>query len=162
MKSLELFSKKDGLVMLRFVVNVTLPALLLHTLSTSTSMYTPSQATKYLSNMPIVLCSMFVSFTAMGSALYLYYKRPSNEMIVRQSMAGVNLGTYSYPFIEAIWGSEGLRLATLYDLPNSIFVFVISAVVFFVRTLQDEKGRKYRASSRRRWDVFWRVYHGKN
>ena len=131
MKSLELFSKKDGLVMLRFVVNVTLPALLLHTLSTSTSMYTPSQATKYLSNMPIVLCSMFVSFTAMGSALYLYYKRPSNERgLFVGSMAGVNLGTYSYPFIEAIWGSEGLRLATLYDLPNSIFVFVISAVVF--------------------------------
>ena len=131
MKSLELFSKKDGLVMLRFVVNVTLPALLLHTLSTSTSMYTPAQATKYLSNMPIVLCSMFVSFTAMGSALYLYYKRPSNERgLFVGSMAGVNLGTYSYPFIEAIWGSEGLRLATLYDLPNSIFVFVISAVVF--------------------------------
>ena len=112
-------------------MNVTLPALLLHTLSTSTSMYTPAQATKYLSNMPIVLCSMFVSFTAMGSALYLYYKRPSNERgLFVGSMAGVNLGTYSYPFIEAIWGSEGLRLATLYDLPNSIFVFVISAVVF--------------------------------
>ena len=131
MKSLDLFSKKDGLVMLKFVVNVTLPALLLHTLSTSASMYTPAQATKYLSNMPIVLCSMFVSFTAMGSALYLYHKRPSNERgLFVGSMAGVNLGTYSYPFIEAIWGSEGLRLATLYDLPNSVFVFIISAVVF--------------------------------
>ena len=41
MKRLDLFSKKDGLVMLKFVVNVTLPALLLHTLSTSASMYVP-------------------------------------------------------------------------------------------------------------------------
>jgi predicted permease len=81
--------------------------------------------------LPSVLCSAFVSLTAMGSALYLYFKRPSNERgLFVGSMAGVNLGTYSYPFIEAIWGSEGLRLATLYDLPNSVFVFIISAVVF--------------------------------
>ena len=138
MKRLDLFSKKDGLVMLKFVVNVTLPALLLHTLSTSASMYTPhvngngGQSQYFVSKfLPIVLCSAFVSLTAMGSALYLYFKRPSNERgLFVGSMAGVNLGTYSYPFIEAIWGSEGLRLATLYDLPNSVFVFIISAVVF--------------------------------
>ena len=137
MKRLDLFSKKDGLVMLKFVVNVTLPALLLHTLSTSASMYTPhvnngGQSQYFVSKfVPIVLCSAFVSLTAMGSALYLYFKRPSNERgLFVGSMAGVNLGTYSYPFIEAIWGSEGLRLATLYDLPNSVFVFIISAVVF--------------------------------
>ena len=124
MKRLDLFSKKDGLVMLKFVVNVTLPALLLHTLSTSASMYTPhvnnggGQSQYFVSKfLPIVLCSAFVSLTAMGSALYLYFKRPSNERgLFVGSMAGVNLGTYSYPFIEAIWGSEGLRLATLYDL----------------------------------------------
>ena len=137
MKRLDLFSKKDGLVMLKFVVNVTLPALLLHTLSTSASMYTPhvnnGNGQQYFVSkfLPIVLCSAFVSLTAMGSALYLYFKRPSNERgLFVGSMAGVNLGTYSYPFIEAIWGSEGLRLATLYDLPNSVFVFIISAVVF--------------------------------
>ncbi|CAL6447201.1 unnamed protein product [Bathycoccus prasinos] len=137
MKRLDLFSKKDGLVMLKFVVNVTLPALLLHTLSTSASMYTPhvnnGGGQQYFMSkfLPIVLCSAFVSLTAMGSALYLYFKRPSNERgLFVGSMAGVNLGTYSYPFIEAIWGSEGLRLATLYDLPNSVFVFIISAVVF--------------------------------
>ena len=137
MKRLDLFSKKDGLVMLKFVVNVTLPALLLHTLSTSASMYAPhvnnGNGQQYFVSkfLPIVLCSAFVSLTAMGSALYLYFKRPSNERgLFVGSMAGVNLGTYSYPFIEAIWGSEGLRLATLYDLPNSVFVFIISAVVF--------------------------------
>ena len=89
MKRLDLFSKKDGLVMLKFVVNVTLPALLLHTLSTSASMYTPhvnnGNGQQYFVSkfLPIVLCSAFVSLTAMGSALYLYFKRRSNERGIR-------------------------------------------------------------------------------
>jgi hypothetical protein len=34
------------------------------------------------------------------------------------------------PHTEAIWGADGLRLAALYDIPNAIIVFGVSAAIF--------------------------------
>jgi len=168
--SFKVFTKRDGLVMLRFVVNVTLPALLITTLTetiignsiqllppttaltaatantltmitNAPTALTSASSSSLVTTVPLIFCSIFASLSMMGSALYLYSKRPSNERgLFVGAMAGVNLGTYSYPFIEAIWGSEGLRIATLYDLPNSIFVFVISSMVFSYERSKQKKG----------------------
>ena len=42
----------------------------------------------------------------------------------------LRVGTFAYPFLEAVWGADGLRLAALYDIPNGLVVFGLAAGVF--------------------------------
>lgn len=103
--------RDDGRVMLRFVVQVTLPALLLHTLTHSGPLFGPGT--------PLVfLIAILASAIVAGGSYLLYRRRPSYERGLLVGCAtGVNLGTFAYPFLEAVWGPEGLRLAALYDSP---------------------------------------------
>ena len=143
-------------------MNVTLPALLLHTLSTSTSIvYTPSQATKYLSNMPIVLCSMFVSFTAMGSALYLYYKRPSNERGLLSWEYGWS--EFRNVFVSLHRSHLGQRRVTVSHFVRFAKLYICLRHLggcVFVSTLPRRKGENI--SRPTTVGCIRRVYHGKN
>ena len=116
----------DGRVALRFVVNVTLPALLLHALTHGAPLLGPG--------VPLVwLTATFASAFVAGIAWFVYRRRPSYERgLLVGSACGVNLGTFAYPFVEAVWGPAGLRLAALYDIPNAIVVFAVSGAVFAI------------------------------
>ena len=116
--------RDDGRVMLRFVVQVTLPALLLHTLTHSGPLFGPGTPLVF---MIAVLASAIVT----GGSYLLYRRRPSYERGLLVGCAtGVNLGTFAYPFLEAVFGPEGLRLAALYDIPNALIVFGIASAIF--------------------------------
>lgn len=114
----------DGKVMMKFVVNVTLPALLFYTLTHSGPLFGPGA--------PLVFGTAIVASAAvMGGAYVMYRKRPSYERgLLLGCLTGVNLGTFAYPFLEAVWGADGLRLAALYDIPNGIIVFGVAAGIF--------------------------------
>ena len=116
----------DGRVALRFVVNVTLPALLLHALTHGAPLLGPG--------VPLVwLTATFASAFVAGIVWFVYRRRPSYERgLLVGSACGVNLGTFAYPFVEAVWGPAGLRLAALYDIPNAIVVFAVSGAVFAI------------------------------
>ena len=104
-------------------------ALLLHTLTHSGPLFGPGTPLVF---MIAVLASAIVA----GGSYLLYRRRPSYERGLLVGCAtGVNLGTFAYPFLEAVFGPEGLRLAALYDIPNASIVFGIAsaflAVLFF-------------------------------
>ena len=143
-------SRDDGKVMLRFVVNVTLPALLLHTLTHSGPLLGPGT--------PLVwLVSIFATAFVASLGFLVYRRRPSYERgLLVGSLCGVNLGTFAYPFVEAVWGADGLRLAALYDIPNALIVFGVSAAVFAAE--QRETQRRARAQTGKHDDGG--VYHG--
>ena len=80
--------RDDGRVMLRFVVQVTLPALLLHTLTHSGPLFGPGTPLVF---MIAVLASAIVT----GGSYLLYRRRPSYERGLLVGCAtGVNLGTF--------------------------------------------------------------------
>ena len=116
----------DGRVALRFVVNVTLPALLLHALTHGAPLLGPG--------VPLVwLTATFASAFVAGIAWFVYRRRPSYERgLLVGSACGVNLGTFAYPFVEAVWGRPRCCLAALYDIPNAIVVFAVSGAVFAI------------------------------
>jgi predicted permease len=116
--------RDDGVVMLKFVVQVTLPALLLHTLTHSGPLFGPGTPLVF---MIVVLASAIVA----GGSYLLHRRKPSYERGLLVGCAtGVNLGTFAYPFLEAVWGPEGLRLAALYDIPNALIVFGVASAIF--------------------------------
>ena len=116
--------REDGEVMLRFVVNVTLPAMLVHTLTASNLLFGPG--------VPLVwLTAVFATLVVAGGGSLVYNRTPSYEKgLLTGALCGSNLGTFAYPFVEAVWGVEGLRLAALYDVPNAAVVFGLGAYVF--------------------------------
>ena len=141
LKRVGVVSRDDGAVMLRFVVNVTLPALLLHTLTSAGPLFGPGAPVVFLTS---ILASALVT----GGACLLYRRRPSYERgLMVGAMTGVNLGTFAYPFVEAVWGAEGLRLAALYDIPNALVVFGVAAAIFAAEernTIRDARKKNAR------------------
>ena len=132
--------RADGEVMLRFVVNVTLPAMLVHTLTHTGALFGPG--------VPLVwLTAAFATAAVAGGGALAYRRAPRYERgLLLGAMCGVNLGTFAFPFVEAVWGAEGLRLAALYDVPNALVVFGAAAAVFAAE--QREARREARARRR--------------
>mmetsp|Transcript_12765 Transcript_12765/g.54027 ORF Transcript_12765/g.54027 Transcript_12765/m.54027 type:complete len:469 (+) Transcript_12765:2092-3498(+) len=124
LKRFGVVTREDGAAILKFVVNVTLPALLILTLTNGGNLGGP--ATPYIFGVA-TLSGAF----AMLAANAAYRLRPNKERaLLIGSSTGVNLGTFAYPFIEALWGFEGLRIAALYDIPNGILVFGFAYALF--------------------------------
>ena len=142
--------RADGEVMLRFVVNVTLPAMLVHTLTHTGALFGPG--------VPLVwLTAAFATAAVAGGGALAYRRAPRYERgLLLGAMCGVNLGTFAFPFVEAVWGAEGLRLAALYDVPNALAVFGAAAAVFAAE--QREARREARGAAARHDDGG--VYHG--
>lgn len=142
--------RADGEVMLRFVVNVTLPAMLLHTLTHTGALFGPGVPLVWLT------AAFATAAVACGGAL-VYRRAPRYERgLLLGAMCGANLGTFAFPFVEAVWGAEGLRLAALYDVPNALVVFGAAAAVF--ASEQREAKREARGAAARHDDGG--VYHG--
>ena len=142
--------RADGEVMLRFVVNVTLPAMLVHTLTHTGALFGPG--------VPLVwLTAAFATAAVAGGGALAYRRAPRYERgLLLGAMCGANLGTFAFPFVEAVWGAEGLRLAALYDVPNALVVFGAAAAVFAAE--QREARREARGAAARHDDGG--VYHG--
>ena len=136
--------RADGEVMLRFVVNVTLPAMLLHTLTHTGALFGPG--------VPLVwLTAAFATAAVAGGGALVYRRAPRYERgLLVGATCGANLGTFAFPFVEAVWGAEGLRLAALYDVPNALVVFGAAAAVFAAE--QREARREARGAAARHDD----------
>lgn len=75
-------------------------------------------------------------FIAMTSLLFgilmcivsiIAFKKENRKMRGTLSMLvpGFNVGLFAYPVVEAIWGREGLKYFGMFDMGNSITIFVI-------------------------------------
>ena len=90
------------------------------------------------------LTAAFATAAGAGGGALAYRRAPRYERgLLLGAMCGVNLGTFAFPFVEAVWGAEGLRLAALYDVPNALVVFGAAAAVFAAeqREARREAGR---------------------
>ena len=145
-----LLRREDGEVMLTFVVNVTLPAMLLHTLVNTRALFGPG--------VPLVmLCSVFATVLVAGAGALVYRRTPAYEKgLLTGALCGANVSTFALPFVEAVWGMEGLRLAALFDVPNLVVVFALGAAVF---AFHQRKARLHAKSAAARHDDGG-VYHG--
>ncbi|MFO8145713.1 MAG: AEC family transporter [Candidatus Syntrophosphaera sp.] len=119
LKQLKLLSREDAPVLLRFVLNVSIPAVII--LAIYRARLAPDMAL-------IPICSMLVVFGVyvVSSLAGRFVPMP------RASYGSFLVGTlimntaFALPFIDAAYGTEGLARASLFDIGNTFLIFTFT------------------------------------
>ncbi|CAE7302770.1 unnamed protein product [Symbiodinium natans] len=124
LKRREVVQESDGRTLLKLALNVTTPALLLHTFAEApTGSVTPSLA-------PVAWLLSF-GLGALGAWVGFRHKGSRQERaLLTGMMTGLNLGMFSYPIIQGIFGVKGLCIVACLDIPNMIVNFAYNRAIF--------------------------------
>jgi predicted permease len=122
-KSLKIFGKRDGLVLLRFVFYWFIPALTLQTVMKS-EINSELIILPFAPLVPVIMCFLIVLL------VLKFFPQPSNAVtgVLFVGSMAMNSG-FVMPFINAAYGIEGLSKAILFDLGN---LFLIYTFVFYI------------------------------
>lgn len=113
-----LVTAKDGEALSRVVLNITLPALILHTFGSFT-------VDRALAILPVV-CVVFSLAMAAISFRSFRMEPPEKRGLLTISAMGFNIGLFAFPLVEGVWGAEGLRYIAMFDMGNALIVFFVS------------------------------------
>ncbi|TFG07565.1 MAG: AEC family transporter [Promethearchaeota archaeon] len=117
-KRLKIITEKNGKIIARIILNVTLPALIF----------------LVINNIEIRIALIILPFICLGYsaslafiAFLIFRKRPNEKKgLILMTAIGYNIGLFAYPLIEMIWGPEGLVYVIMFDIGNSFVIFGLS------------------------------------
>lgn len=129
LKRIHILKETDGITISRIIFNITLPALVIVSLQSST--IEPSL-------FMIVVISFVYGIVAIIIA-YFVFRKEDREIKGTFMMltAGYNVGLFAFPLVEAMWGAEGLLYFGMFDVGNAFIVF---GVVYLVGSYFSEEG----------------------
>jgi malate permease and related proteins len=120
-KRINILQEKDGEVIAKIIFKITLPALVIVTLSTVK--IEPS-----LTFLPIIaiIYGLITAFLA-----YLVFKNEEKELkgTLMMLAPGANVGLFAFPLVQIIWGEEGLTYFGMFDVGTSVAVFGIAYIL---------------------------------
>ncbi|MDY0288627.1 MAG: permease [Sphaerochaeta sp.] len=107
-----LFSEKDGKVLSQITINITLPAAIIAGFGSFE--LTPSFLLLIILSIASNATLMLLAFLAMrkqskGMQGYALFNTPT-----------YNIGNFTFPFVQALYGAPGLVVASLFDLGNAV------------------------------------------
>ncbi len=115
LKASGFLSVEHGRSAAKIIFNVTLPALIIKTISFIDLSFT-------MMIMPVI-CIGF-SIIVLTAAFYLFKNKPDRDRGISMiTSAGFNVGLFSFPLIEGLFGSEGLKLMAMFDFGNAFIIF---------------------------------------
>ncbi|WP_278279579.1 MULTISPECIES: AEC family transporter [Clostridium] len=121
LKRFGLIKEADGDGMARILFNVTLPALIIDTFN---SMKLDSS----LIILTIIGAIYGLAMSFLG--VFIFRKAPQNVRgALSMVVPGFNVGLFAYPIIEAIFGKPGLKYIGMFDIGNSIPIFVFCYII---------------------------------
>lgn len=109
--------------MTKLVIQVTLPCLLLRTMSRLRTF--PFDA--------VLLMLLYVAHNVIAAVVgvLVYHRRPVEVGAgLAASLLGMNVGVFFYPIMEQIAGEAGVARLAMYDTANEIFVFLVYPWIF--------------------------------
>ena len=112
-----------GKALLKILFNATLPSVLLLTFATLTFDVTSAAVMMYALAQAALLYGVSLAFRDAGRA-------PKGVAILAGSAVGVNLGTFCYPLVEAVWGAQGLGRVVLFDAVNQWSLLVVAPLIY--------------------------------
>jgi hypothetical protein len=125
LKRLGMFSEKDGHVLSQIVMNITLPAAII----------AGFQSFELVPSLfLLILLGIAINATLMGLA-FLVMRKQSKGMqgYALFNTPTYNIGNFSFPFVQALYGGPGLVVASLFDLGNALmttgFVYSVGSSV---------------------------------
>ncbi len=123
-KRLGLVAQKDGRILNRIVLYITLPAMNLRVISGTNLSW-------QLFILPIVflIAGLVMSQLAKAPARILKLTKADTGTFV-VSLCGV-MASLAYPFIEAAYGDEGVSIVAISDLGNAIAIFAVAYYLSF-------------------------------
>ncbi len=125
-KKAGIFTESNGKVIAKFILNITLPALILNVFSS------------IIINPTLILLPFLAlgySFLVLGFSYLISRKYPHKTRgLLLMTCVGFNIGLFAYPMIKGIWGVEGFEYVVMFDLGNSFVVFVYSYSMGFVHS----------------------------
>lgn len=117
LKRSNIVTEKDGEGIARIIFNVTLPAIVIATFSQMTVDFS------------LISLSIMQLVYGLGMALLalIIFKKEDRLMrgVLSMALPGFSIGLFAYPLVESIWGQSGLMYIAMFDMGNSIVVFVI-------------------------------------
>ena len=124
------FLKRVGLVdvdvgkaMLKVLFNATLPAMLLMTFASLTFDATSVAVSLCAMAQAAVLFVAHLAFKGTG-------RDPKDTALLAGSCVGVNLGTFAYPLVEAVWGTAGVTRLVLFDAVNQWSLLIVAPLIY--------------------------------
>ncbi|GBG57553.1 malonate transporter [Sporomusaceae bacterium FL31] len=120
-KKLSIIKAQDGEGLARIIFNITLPALIITTFSTIKIDF---------SLIMITVISAFYGLlmAAVGFIVFRKEQRNSRGMLI-MLLPGFNIGLFAYPLVEAIWGQAGLQYFGMFDVGNSLVIFIVCYLI---------------------------------
>ena len=118
LKRIGLLDENDSRSISKIILNVTLPALILRTISGADII--PS-----LGFLPVSA----VAYGALVCGILLLFNRrkgPEDKAILSMGAIGFNNGMFAYPIVEGIFGLAGLQYLALFDIGSGLSVFGLS------------------------------------
>jgi predicted permease len=121
MKTFDIIKEQDGEGLARIIFNITLPALIITTFSTITIDFS------------LILITLISVLYGTGMALlglFVFKKEVrSTRGMLSMMLPGFNIGLFAYPLVEAIWGQEGLKYFGMFDVGNSLVLFILCYLI---------------------------------
>ena len=128
-----ILNDQHGKSLSTIIINVTLPALILKTLSTIELDFS-------LMLMPL-FCLLFNLLTA-SLAYPLFKGRENRERgVAMLTSVGFNVGLFAYPLVEALFGSKGLKQVAMFDFGNAFVVFGLSYLLGYTFSARRREGK---------------------
>ncbi|MDC7232716.1 MAG: AEC family transporter [Spirochaetales bacterium] len=115
LKRIGLVKGEDSAPLSRIVMNVTLPALILLTL-------TDAHLKRELIILPLI--PIVIGILGYGAGLFLFRKLPPEQKgVLLMGTMGLNLGLFAYPLFRGLFGDTGVEVAALLDVGNAVAIF---------------------------------------
>jgi predicted permease len=121
LKRTNLLNERDGEGIAKLLINVTLPALILNTI-------TSIEIEPALVHLPVI--ALVYCFTLV--LLPLFFFRKKNRALrgnLTLCSVGFSIGLFAYPLIEGIFGAEGLKNIAMFDIGNGCINFGLYYII---------------------------------
>ncbi len=127
-----LFKEEDGTVFSKIVLYLTLPALIIKTISAI-------EIDANLALMPLFAIGYGGLMLGISFLVFRHVPRDQKGLLTICCL-GFNIGLFAFPFIENVWGPEGLVYIAMFDLGNAFVIFGFAYIVAVVYSPQHEEG----------------------
>lgn len=131
-KKMKFLPDETGKVLNNFIIYITLPANIAKVFLT----------TKVNTNLFVLTFSGFALGVITFVIGFLFFKnadlKRETKGTLMVSLCGYNIGLFAFPFIQQIYGNDGLLHIAMYDMGNSFIVFGLAYIVAFAFSEDDK------------------------
>ncbi|RCW49812.1 MULTISPECIES: AEC family transporter [Halanaerobium] len=120
-KKVSIIDQTDGNTLVKIVMNITLPSLII-------TVFSNIDLSVNLIFLPLICILYGLISWLLARKIFIKLPRYNKGSLVI-SLLGFNIGLFAYPFVENIWGTQGLQYIAFFDMGNAVIIFGLTYIV---------------------------------